>query len=409
MPLRVKNLFFIIKIYNLLKFFSACRFGCGGWTTESTGLSFNNVLFRTTHRWDWDFVLRDLDGSTSGVANGVVVSKNNITIGDPACSSSLTYQNGVVCKNTVSWIRFAFNGAVPMYPVLMNFTDNRDDKVSSPFLAKRLTHLLGYMIALQANQQYLGVFDQAERPTNMSYASAFYGFKKGEFIIISHTLSQKPDRVFLFGSTQATESLSPLSGYYSDNGQWYWENSTHQMSFILLNKNKQYMDFSVSFNVYKCRFVGCERPQSPALKAPVTSRPPDALYWSNISTWVKIAQPGWGGFLGNNQFRLPQDGDSVLIPDGKYVVVDTNLPKIKYLYVEGVIELDNGRDHYLEANVIFINGGQFIGGWENDPISKNVCITLNGSKGDSTFILPNGIDIGTKAIGVYGGLDLHGE
>ena len=351
-----------------------------------------------------------MDGSTSGVANGVVVSKNNITIGDPACSSSLTYQNGVVCKNTVSWIRFAFNGAVPMYPVIMNFTDNRDDKVSSPFLAKRLTHLLGYMIALQANQQYLGVFDQAERPTNMSYASAFYGFKKGEFIIISHTLSQKPDRVFLFGSTQATESLSPLSGNYSDNGQWYWEKNTYQISYILLNKNQQYMDFSVSFNVYKCRFVGCEPPQSPALKAPVTSRPADALYWSNVNTWVKISQPGWGGFLGNNQFRLPQDGDSVLIPDGKYVVVDTDLPKFNYLYVEGVLELDNGRDHNLEANVIFINGGQLIAGWVNNPIKSNVKIVLNGQKNVSNFILPNGIDhIGMKAIGVFGGLDLHGK
>ena len=74
------------------------------------------------------------------------------------------------------------------------------------------------------------------------------------------------------------------------------------------------------------------------------------------------------------------------------------------------MELDNRYNHDLVANIIFINGGQLIVGWENDPILTNVTITLTGVKNSLNFFLPNGIErVGGKAIGVYGGLDIHGK
>jgi len=107
---------------------------------------------------------------------------------------------------------------------------------------------------------------------------------------------------------------------------------------------------------------------------------------------------------------IPTDGDSILIPDGLYVVVDTPLPKFNILKIEGYLELDNRYNHDLVANMIFINGGQLIVGWENDPILTNVTITLTGVKNTTNFILPDGIEkIGGKGIGVYGGLDIHGK
>lgn len=90
--------------------------------------------------------------------------------------------------------------------------------------------------------------------------------------------------------------------------------------------------------------------------------------------------------------------------------MDTALPKLILLQIEGVLELDNGIDHHLEADLIFINGGQLIVGWENDPILTNVTIVLNGIKNELRFVLPNGLEnIGGKGIGVYGGLDIHGK
>ncbi len=40
-------------IIYLLNFF---RVGCGGWTTQFKGLYFENVKYRTLHRWNWDAV-----------------------------------------------------------------------------------------------------------------------------------------------------------------------------------------------------------------------------------------------------------------------------------------------------------------------------------------------------------------
>lgn len=171
-----------------------------------------------------------------------------------------------------------------------------------------------------------------------------------------------------------------------------------------------FLDFPVTFSALKCFYVGCQPPLNPSYKLPVTSRPMTALYWSNTTTW-SFALPGQGGYLGNNKFGLPRDNDTVLIPDGKYVVCDINiLPKLKHLQIEGILEFDNKMDHYLEVDMILINGGQLIIGWEKDPILTNVTIVLTGEKGSLNLRLPNGLDqIGGKGIGVYGGLDIHGK
>jgi len=44
--------------------------------------------------------------------------------------------------------------------------------------------------------------------------------------------------------------------------------------------------------------------------------------------------------------------------------------------------LDSGMDHYVEANMVLINGGQFIIGFENAPILTNVTLNLTGEMND---------------------------
>ena len=163
------------------------------------------------------------------------------------------------------------------------------------------------------------------------------------------------------------------------------------------------MDVPVSFSAVVCRFVGCVTPISPALKLPVTSRPADALYWSNSSTWKTIALNGGYSYSADGT-KLPSANDRVKIPDGLYVVVDTVLPIIKYLEIEGILELDNGRDHYLQSDIIFINGGQLIVGWENNPILTDVTISITGKKVNA-FDVPFDF-IETKSISVYGGNEI---
>ena len=71
---------------------------------------------------------------------------------------------------------------------------------------------------------------------------------------------------------------------------------------------------------------------------PITARPANALFWSNISTWNTISFGEGFVYTQNGEaiVRAPIDGDNVKIPIGIYVVVDTPLPKLKHLLIEAI-------------------------------------------------------------------------
>jgi len=386
-----------------------CTTGCGGWTSKFTGLTFNNrVLYRTNHRWDWDYVAEDLDGSLTGRAGDVVVFNNNLTKANSNCRTG-PYLNGIACANTNGWIRFAFNEMDPNYVLFINYTNTNDQMATIPRLRKRLTHPFGYMAALDSNQEYYFIFDQAEYPTNISYTAAFYSILPNKYLLVKHQMLRKPDLVSFGNGLSGIESLLPLTPT-SPKFSWHWNNDTSILTYMInnLERRQPFLDISVGFKALKCRYAGCQPPVQPGFKAPVTSRPANALFWSNLATWQLISrEAGWGGY---NGLSLPRDGDNVKIPEDYFVVVDCPLPRLNRLQIEGVLEFDNGLDHYLEVEIIFINGGQLIVGWENDPILTNVEIALSGVKDSLNFQLPNGFEkIGGKGIGVYGGLDVHGR
>lgn len=185
----------------MLKSIYDLRIGCGGWTNHFKQLKFNNVLYKTLHRWDWDLVYTDLDGTLTGLPNGgVVIYADNITLNKPNCQLDASLRNAVKCSNTNDWIRMAYNNLSPQFVVLTNVTNVDTEMVTIPMLKKRLTHPMGFMIALEAKQEYVFLYDEALFPTNVSYSVGFWSFKPNDFIVIKHRLSRKPDRVD-FGSS----------------------------------------------------------------------------------------------------------------------------------------------------------------------------------------------------------------
>ncbi len=385
-----------------------CVVKCGGWTNKVSGLTFNNVKYRTNFRWNWDFILKDLDGSLTGQAGDIVMARDEHTDAKAYCRLDQVHKAGAVCSNTKSAIRFAFNLYTPTFAVILLANNSGNAQVASPMLGKRLTHPKGMMLNVEANQAYTMYFQNTDAVSNMTYSGTWYGFLPGEWLIIKHPLKQKPDQVSFGSGVTNQEYFTPLSADTNKHGDWYWDNSTRTINYLLKNVNRQpFQDFSVSFSAIKCRYAGCKPPESPAFRAPLTSRPATALKWSDSATWQQKY------FIRSKRSAatgIPEDGDSILIPDGEYIVVDVALPRLRLLQIEGVLELDNSIDHTLEADLIFINGGQLIVGWENNPILTNVKIILNGFKNSLKFFLPNGLEnIGGKGIGVYGGLDIHGK
>ena len=372
-------------------------------------MSFYNVNYRTLHRWSWDVIMEDLDGSLTGQAGNVVVSRTNITDGDSRCSLNSKYDGGAICSNTKDWIRFAFNNVNPKLAFFIHITNYQNNTDVGPLMHKRLTNPDGYMVALEANQVYVMNFEGAPYPTNISYTGEFFGIKPNQYLIIKHQMREMPDQVFVFGDL-AIQSLSPLSISQNGNGDWYFDNATRILSYIVHNKAGvlPFFDAVVSFTARKCRYPNCQIPSQPYLSVPATSRPTSALFWSNISTW-QSAFIIRSGIIVTDQISLPQNYDSIEIPDGIWVVADIILPMLTLIRIDGVLEFDDSLNNRLSANDILINGGQLIIGWENKPFTHNVSIELTGDISSESVVLPNGFDsIGTKAIGVYGGLDLHG-
>ncbi len=239
--------------------------------SQFTNLRFSNVQYRTEHRWDWDFIGQDLDGSLTGQANSVVVFNDSITV-DSNCQANPSFKNGISCRLTNTWVRLAFNNIQPSFVVLVNFTDNKNRTIASPFADKRLTHRKGFMVSLQANQDYMIAFDQAMYPTNVSFTGALYGLNPGDYIIFRQLLAKGPDKVE-FGSSVVTsnELNSPISAN-SPSGSWYYQNSTSTLSYIIKNTLTKPLDVNLNLKIIKCRFYRCELPQSPGYKLPVTSR-----------------------------------------------------------------------------------------------------------------------------------------
>ena len=138
-----------------------------------------------------------MTGYTNG---GVVVFADSITRNKSNCESDPTFQNAVKCQNTNNWIRFSFSGLNP-YALLTNVTNQAGQMVSIPYLINRLTHTYGFMIALEANQEYSFVFNQARYPSTVSYSGVFYGVALNDYVIIKHEMSRRPDKITISGYT----------------------------------------------------------------------------------------------------------------------------------------------------------------------------------------------------------------
>lgn len=356
----------------------------------------------------------DLDGSLTGGANNVVVYSSNITGNDNRCKPNPSkYINAVVCSNTKDWIRFSFNNLNQDTVIWLDTTNYKNDTDSSPKLKKRITHPLGFMVDLEVNQTYLLQFEQALYPTNLTYSGVYYSIKPYQYLIIQHQLNKKPDQVTVFYQL-STESLAPLS-IQNNNGDWYWDNATRTLSYIIHNREaiQPIFDAQVNFKAIKCRWVNCKEPTQPALATPPSQRPDSALLSSESDSWlrVQIIRANNGRKRRSISENYPQEGDSIRIPSGVWLVLNTPLPRLQRIQIDGTLEFDDSLDHTLVAENILINGGTLVGGWENAPFNHKINIVLAGEK--KTVLqgveLPDGFDqIGLKGIGVYGTLDLHG-
>ena len=86
--------------------------------------------------------------------------------------------------------------------------------------------------------------------------------------------------------------------------------------------------------------------------------------WSRSTTWG-------GG-------PPPVEGDSVWIQPGQRILYDVSSPRLYMLIIQGEFIFDRA-DLTLDANYIFVMGGSFVVGTEDEPFLHQALITLHGS------------------------------
>ncbi|XP_073535878.1 fibrocystin-L [Phyllobates terribilis] len=398
-----------------------CGDRCGGWSAKFDGIQYFNSPNKAGFRWEHEVVLIDTDGTLTGKIGGKVVPGSGLL--DPSqCSKSSEWSAGFpgyVCNSSISFHRLAFNNPSPSSLLGKDvIISNSFGSSVVPFLQKRLTHKPGWMALLPNANSFNWYFSNVDFITNISYTSTFYGFKSEDYVLISHNLTQKPDMFQIIdirnGSTQA------LSWSNNTNGDWYFNNDTTTLTYLVSGKRKlrrravagvldtTMSNTNVNLVVYQCYFKDCIPPPPPT-QAPVSPAVNDL--WSNRSFWESSPE---------NNYTVPTEGSNVVIPPGKWVIADIQVPSLNNLTIYGVLQMRNLTDNstglavptfkttVLNATYISIQGGRLIGGTEDNPFQGELHIILRGNHSTPELPLPDGPNQGSKVLGVFGQLDLHG-
>ncbi|XP_056378584.1 fibrocystin-L-like [Hyla sarda] len=409
-----------------------CTDRCGGWSAKFNGIQYFNSPNKAGFRWEHEVVLIDTDGTLTGNIGAKVVPKSGLL--DPSqCSQGSDWSvgfPGYICNSSISFHRLAFNNPSPytLYGKDVNISNSFGSSIV-PYLTKRLTHPSGWMALLPNANSYNWYFSNVDFITDITYSSTFYGFKSEDYVLISHKLTQEADMFQIIDIRNG--SKQPLSWSNNSNGDWYFAANTTTVTYLVSGKHRvlrrsvagmldtAMSNTNVNFKVYQCYFKSCIAP--PVTQAPVTNTlsggggtgTPSCTIclWSDRSFWESSPE---------NNYAVPKEGSNVVIPAGKRVIADVEIPSLNKLTIYGTLEMRNLTDNstawsvptfkttVLSAIYIYIQGGRLIGGTEADPFQGELQIVLRGNHSTPEFVLPNGPIPGSKVLGVFGQLDLHG-
>ena len=118
--------------------------------------------------------------------------------------------------------------------------------------------------------------------------------------------------------------------------------------------------------------------------------------WFDANAWIELG------------YNIPDAGDEVFIPPGIWFVMDIDPPPLKRIYLYGGLEIEDEADHKLDVEIILVQGGMFQCGLPDAPFQHQFELTLRGNHFTEDQPLPNGPNLGAKALGVFGFADMHG-
>ncbi|XP_051879473.1 PKHD1 like 1, tandem duplicate 1 [Pristis pectinata] len=395
----------------------ACPEGCGGWGVRFSRVRYFNTSNKAVFHWEHEAVLHDMDGSLAGGAGYNVVPYSRIL--DPArCQQSAEWSQGyagVVCDSTVAFHRLSVHDPSPIaLRGRQLILSNTHGYSILSFLHRRLTHGSGWMALIPNNQTVNWHFKDLDHITEISYRATFYHFTDSDHVVVSHNLTQHPDHVQVT-DLQRNASRQPLGWSHNQNGDWYFDSDNLTLYYLgkgaphQPNLDPTVIDVNIHLHVFRCFYQKCASlPQATML--PFISSDSGYSLWSNSSFWESSPE---------NNFTVPREGDSVVVAQGVWLLVDTMIPSLYKLTIYGILEIKDQNatsghnsssymSTVLNATYISVQGGRLIAGTPEKPFRGELLIVLRGDHLTPDWPLLNGPNQGAKVLGVFGGLDLHG-
>ncbi|XP_028622467.1 fibrocystin [Grammomys surdaster] len=372
---------------------SGCSQGQGGFTVKTRQLKFINSSNLVAFPFPHAAVLEDLDGSLTG-KNGSHVLASMETLSD-ACLANASFSqivSGSVCGEAVLFHRVSIGLANSLdVPKNLTMTDIRNKTITVNYVDDTLSNYYGWMALLLDQETYSLQFEGPWMDRSLQYSATFDSFAPGNYLLLMHRdLPPYPDILLRCGS-RVGQSL-PSHPLPSQDGacDWFFNRQLRQLTYLVSGEGQIQVFLQVKHGV-------------PPTVSASTSVPESALKWSLPETWQDV-EKGWGGF----NHSIPGPGDDVLILPNKTVLVDTDLPVLRCLYVMGTLEFPVDRSNVLSVACLLIAGGELKVGTLENPLEKDQRLLILLRASEEIFCDHfEGIRIDPGTIGVYGKLRLH--
>ncbi|XP_052048711.1 fibrocystin [Apodemus sylvaticus] len=372
---------------------SGCSQGQGGFTVKTRQLKFINSSNLVAFPFPHAAVLEDLDGSLSGKEGSHVLASME-TLSDTCLANASFSQtvSGSVCGDAVLFHRMSIGLANSLdTPKNLTITDIRNKTITVNYVADTLSNYYGWMALLLDQETYALQVEDLWMDRSLQYSATFDSFAPGNHLLLMHgDLPPYPDILLRCGSRLGRSLPSHPLPSRDRACDWFFNRQLRQLTYLVSGEGQIRV------------FLQVKHGAPPTLSAS-TSVPESALKWSLPETW-QDAEKGWGGY----NHSIPGPGDDVFILPNKTILVDTDLPVLRRLYVMGTLEFPVHRSNVLSVACLLIAGGELKVGTFENPLEKDQRLLILLRASEEIFCDHfDGIHVDPGTIGVYGKLRLY--
>ena len=334
-----------------------------------------------------------------------------------------------VCPPNTKMKRFAFNGLQPDFlgkKTIEIDMDGSTSKSSHYYRELDVENGDGYQMVIPTQNRYEMVIPDSEGIRNISYRVTLMDMNVGDYLIMSNKVPEKPDEVEVEGL--AKEVLGPITSENNHN-EWAYDYDRNVVEYMIkheealglglslqeqesstITRSRKQRSLTVPFGIQnhsivnkrlkvffkKCYWEGCQAPKTTNLWAkPPSERPNDALSTLDKSwSWVPGSENTEFGPMkrpnrNTNSLMTLENGDSLYIPNGDWVVLDEDLNiELDTIFISGGLEF--GKISNLKVKKIIVQGGILIATPKRGmlrPINQPLSIEFTGRKTDKTIQL----------------------